>query len=183
MTTHQNYAEGIALMAWAESNKRFFAIDVPDLDAAISAVGQMPLPPYIAGRRGVDAADRADYQTIYAAHDGAVAHLPPSVFAHQPVHKAATQLAAAFDAIRRGFSGDGDEIGFGPRLVAAGAAALAGFRPARAQGDAPLPDPQRGEAPIPPDEARYALRRQGGGDIGEGEMEAEIEIQRPSRVL
>ncbi len=58
-----------------------------DLDAAIAAVGDMPLPPYIAGRRGVEAADRTDYQTVYAAHDGAVAaptaglHFTPELLA------------------------------------------------------------------------------------------------------
>ncbi len=33
----------------------------------------MPLPPYIASKRAEDERDRADYQTIYAAKDGAVA--------------------------------------------------------------------------------------------------------------
>ena len=42
-----------------------------DLMAALSAVGHMPLPPYL--HRDDDAQDRADYQTIYAARDGAVA--------------------------------------------------------------------------------------------------------------
>jgi S-adenosylmethionine:tRNA ribosyltransferase-isomerase len=44
-----------------------------DLDLAIVAIGQMPLPPYISGRRHAEDIDRTDYQTIYAAHDGAVA--------------------------------------------------------------------------------------------------------------
>ena len=44
-----------------------------DLDAAIASIGRMPLPPYIAGRREPEDADRRDYQTIYATHDGAVA--------------------------------------------------------------------------------------------------------------
>jgi|CXWL01.1.fsa_nt_gi S-adenosylmethionine:tRNA ribosyltransferase-isomerase len=44
-----------------------------DLDAVIALHGEMPLPPYIAGRRAEDDADRADYQTIFAARDGAVA--------------------------------------------------------------------------------------------------------------
>jgi S-adenosylmethionine:tRNA ribosyltransferase-isomerase len=44
-----------------------------DLDLAIAAVGEMPLPPYISGRRHAEDIDRTDYQTIYAAHDGAVA--------------------------------------------------------------------------------------------------------------
>jgi S-adenosylmethionine:tRNA ribosyltransferase-isomerase len=44
-----------------------------DLDAAIAAAGAMPLPPYIAGKRAPDDADQADYQTMFAARDGAVA--------------------------------------------------------------------------------------------------------------
>ena len=48
-----------------------FAAD--DLDAALKAHGVMPLPPYIAARRPVDAADRTDYQTVFAAREGAVA--------------------------------------------------------------------------------------------------------------
>ena len=43
------------------------------LDAAIAEAGEMPLPPYIASRRPPDARDRADYQTVYAAHAGSVA--------------------------------------------------------------------------------------------------------------
>ena len=64
-----------------------FDLAGPDLDAAIAAVGEMPLPPYIAGKRGVEAADRTDYQTVYAANDGAVAaptaglHFTPELFA------------------------------------------------------------------------------------------------------
>lgn len=44
-----------------------------DLDAAIALVGHIPLPPYIASRRADDARDRADYQTVYAREEGAVA--------------------------------------------------------------------------------------------------------------
>ncbi|MEX0970867.1 MAG: tRNA preQ1(34) S-adenosylmethionine ribosyltransferase-isomerase QueA [Paracoccaceae bacterium] len=43
------------------------------LDAAIERAGDMPLPPYIASRRPADAADRADYQTVFATRPGAVA--------------------------------------------------------------------------------------------------------------
>jgi len=43
------------------------------LDAAMARVGQMPLPPYIEHRRAGDAADAADYQTLFADHAGAVA--------------------------------------------------------------------------------------------------------------
>ncbi len=45
----------------------------PALDAAVASVGEVPLPPYIAGRRATDARDAADYQTHYAREDGAVA--------------------------------------------------------------------------------------------------------------
>jgi len=44
-----------------------------ELSAAIDAIGQMPLPPYIASRRPADEADRADYQTVFAKLPGAVA--------------------------------------------------------------------------------------------------------------
>ncbi len=41
--------------------------------AALERCGTMPLPPYIKRPRGGDPRDRADYQTIFAAKDGAVA--------------------------------------------------------------------------------------------------------------
>jgi S-adenosylmethionine:tRNA ribosyltransferase-isomerase len=50
-----------------------FDLAGPVLDETIAAVGHMPLPPYIAGRRAEDEADRTDYQTIYAREEGAVA--------------------------------------------------------------------------------------------------------------
>ncbi|WBU57129.1 tRNA preQ1(34) S-adenosylmethionine ribosyltransferase-isomerase QueA [Paracoccus sediminicola] len=43
------------------------------LDAALDQVGAMPLPPYIAAQRAPDAADREDYQTVWARRAGAVA--------------------------------------------------------------------------------------------------------------
>jgi S-adenosylmethionine:tRNA ribosyltransferase-isomerase len=43
------------------------------LDEAISRVGCMPLPPYIAKRRPPDEQDRKDYQTVYANQPGSVA--------------------------------------------------------------------------------------------------------------
>ena len=44
-----------------------------ELDAAIAAAGELPLPPYIEGKRAVDERDRIDYQTSYADEPGAVA--------------------------------------------------------------------------------------------------------------
>lgn len=49
-----------------------FACDDAALLAALERAGAMPLPPYIRQGRG-DAADRGDYQTVYAREPGAVA--------------------------------------------------------------------------------------------------------------
>ncbi|CAN5167486.1 tRNA preQ1(34) S-adenosylmethionine ribosyltransferase-isomerase QueA [soil metagenome] len=64
-----------------------FDLSGPVLDEAIAAVGHVPLPPYIATRRGEDEDDRRDYQTVYARAEGAVAaptaglHFTPELFA------------------------------------------------------------------------------------------------------
>lgn len=50
-----------------------FNLEGQDFDAALEAVGAMPLPPYIAGRRAADEQDREDYQTVWAKNAGAVA--------------------------------------------------------------------------------------------------------------
>ena len=42
-------------------------------EAALEATGAMPLPPYIAAKRPADAADKSDYQTVWANRSGAVA--------------------------------------------------------------------------------------------------------------
>lgn len=44
-----------------------------DLIAALEVHGEMPLPPYIRRDAGADSRDRADYQTMFAAVEGAVA--------------------------------------------------------------------------------------------------------------
>lgn len=61
------------------------------LDDAIATMGVMPLPPYIASKRATTDADRSDYQTIFAARDGAVA-APTAGLHFTP------QLLAALDA-------------------------------------------------------------------------------------
>lgn len=43
------------------------------VEVLLDRAGTMPLPPYIAQKRGVDEHDLADYQTMFAAEDGAVA--------------------------------------------------------------------------------------------------------------
>ncbi|MBN9586380.1 MAG: tRNA preQ1(34) S-adenosylmethionine ribosyltransferase-isomerase QueA [Afipia sp. 62-7] len=50
-----------------------FAFHGPVLDQAIADVGAPPLPPYIASRRTADEQDSADYQTMFAVNEGAVA--------------------------------------------------------------------------------------------------------------
>ena len=57
-----------------------------DLMAQLHLSGTMPLPPYIKRLRGGKESDKADYQTIYAKHEGAVAaptaglHFTPALF-------------------------------------------------------------------------------------------------------
>ncbi len=57
------------------------------VEVMLHRAGRTPLPPYIAQRRGADAADLADYQTMFAARDGAVAaptaslHFTPELIA------------------------------------------------------------------------------------------------------
>jgi len=56
------------------------------LDIALSAEGEIPLPPYIAGKRAPDHRDASDYQTIFAKDAASVAaptaglHFTPELF-------------------------------------------------------------------------------------------------------
>ena len=50
-----------------------FSFHGPALDQAIADLGTPPLPPYIASKRTPDDRDAADYQTMFAANEGAVA--------------------------------------------------------------------------------------------------------------
>ncbi len=50
-----------------------FAFHGAALDEAIDRLGAPPLPPYIAARRPTAPSDRADYQTMFAREEGAVA--------------------------------------------------------------------------------------------------------------
>lgn len=57
-----------------EGGEIHWRFESPDpLEVALERAGQMPLPPYIARKRGIDAQDKADYQTVYAKENGAVA--------------------------------------------------------------------------------------------------------------
>ncbi|GGA02978.1 S-adenosylmethionine:tRNA ribosyltransferase-isomerase [Blastomonas marina] len=61
------------------------------VEILLERAGTMPLPPYIAGKRETDEADREDYQTMFAAEDGAVA--APTAALHFT-----DELVAALDA-------------------------------------------------------------------------------------
>ncbi|MET4800744.1 tRNA preQ1(34) S-adenosylmethionine ribosyltransferase-isomerase QueA [Bradyrhizobium sp. LB11.1] len=50
-----------------------FSFHGPTLDQAIADLGSPPLPPYIASKRMPDDQDLADYQTMFATNEGAVA--------------------------------------------------------------------------------------------------------------
>ncbi len=75
----EKHERGEALLA--------FAFSGAVLDEAIARLGHMPLPPYIARRRGEDARDERDYQTMFAEKPGAVAaptaslHFTPALVA------------------------------------------------------------------------------------------------------
>jgi S-adenosylmethionine:tRNA ribosyltransferase-isomerase len=62
-------------------------LGVEPVEILLSRAGTMPLPPYIAGKRPTDARDYSDYQTIFAAKEGAVAaptaalHFTPDLIA------------------------------------------------------------------------------------------------------
>ena len=57
------------------------------VELLLERAGRMPLPPYIAARRPADARDAADYQTMFAREEGAVAaptaalHFTPALMA------------------------------------------------------------------------------------------------------
>ena len=72
-----DFAEGFAaaVVEKAESGEVVLAFELtgPDLMAALERHGAMPLPPYIRREAGPEARDRADYQTVFARREGAVA--------------------------------------------------------------------------------------------------------------
>jgi S-adenosylmethionine:tRNA ribosyltransferase-isomerase len=94
-----------------------FNLTGAEFDAALSEAGEMPLPPYIAGKRAADAQDKTDYQTVFAKTPGAVAaptaslHFDPELldriagigveFAHVTLHVGAgTFLPVKVDDVK-----------------------------------------------------------------------------------
>lgn len=120
------------------------------LDAAIAAQGEMPLPPYIAARRAPDAADRTDYQTVYAAKEGAVA-APTAGLHFTP------ELLAALDA--RGVSRHVVTLHVGPGT----------FLPVKSEDTAEhVMHVEQGEITPPTAAALNAVRRSGGRIVAVG---------------
>lgn len=77
-----------AVVEKRDAGEIHWRFESPDpLEVALERAGQMPLPPYIARKRGIDAQDAADYQTVYANEKGAVAaptaglHFTPALLA------------------------------------------------------------------------------------------------------
>ena len=84
------FAHGVAASAEARGDDGSWTLAFhgeEPVELLLTRAGQMPLPPYIAGKRPTDAQDQADYQTMFAARDGAVAaptaalHFTPELIA------------------------------------------------------------------------------------------------------
>jgi S-adenosylmethionine:tRNA ribosyltransferase-isomerase len=85
-----DFGSGVAAVASERADDGsallMFEGDEP-VEVLLERAGTMPLPPYIASKRGVDARDADDYQTMFAQKDGAVAaptaslHFTPELIA------------------------------------------------------------------------------------------------------
>ena len=70
------FGAGVAAVAEARHADGSFTLAFEGeepVEVLLERAGRMPLPPYIAGMRATDARVREDYQTMFAARDGAVA--------------------------------------------------------------------------------------------------------------
>ncbi|MGA0539115.1 tRNA preQ1(34) S-adenosylmethionine ribosyltransferase-isomerase QueA [Neotabrizicola sp. VNH66] len=70
-----------------------------DFDAALAEAGAMPLPPYIAAKRPADEQDKADYQTVFARHAGAVAAPTASLHFDEPLLRALAAKGVSFTEV------------------------------------------------------------------------------------
>lgn len=85
-----DFGEGVAATASDRAEDGSFALNfagAEPVELLLERCGRMPLPPYIASKRGTDARDAEDYQTMFAAEPGAVAaptaalHFTPGLLA------------------------------------------------------------------------------------------------------
>lgn len=71
-----DFGAGVFAIAEARDEEGGFSLAFEGeepVEVLLERAGRMPLPPYIAGKRAADERDRADYQTMFAEKDGAVA--------------------------------------------------------------------------------------------------------------
>ena len=71
-----DFGFGVEAIAVERSDDGAFRLEFlgdEPVELLLERAGRMPLPPYIASKRPADEADRADYQTIFAREEGAVA--------------------------------------------------------------------------------------------------------------
>jgi S-adenosylmethionine:tRNA ribosyltransferase-isomerase len=71
-----DFGSGVAAIAGAkgEDGSLLLAFEGDEpVERLLERAGRMPLPPYIAGKREADERDAEDYQTMFAAREGAVA--------------------------------------------------------------------------------------------------------------
>ncbi len=96
------FAQGVA--AIAEERLRDgtltlrFEGDEP-VEVLLERAGDMPLPPYIASKRPTDERDRADYQTMFAQADGAVAAPTAALHFTPELLEALTQRGIASETL------------------------------------------------------------------------------------
>ena len=85
-----DFGAGVTALAEARHDDGSFTLMFEGnepVEVLLERAGTMPLPPYIAGKRATDAQDQSDYQTMFAAKDGAVAaptaslHFTPTLMA------------------------------------------------------------------------------------------------------
>lgn len=71
-----DFGEGVTATALDRAEDGSFALDFAGdepVELLLERCGRMPLPPYIASKRGTDERDADDYQTMFANEPGAVA--------------------------------------------------------------------------------------------------------------
>jgi S-adenosylmethionine:tRNA ribosyltransferase-isomerase len=71
-----DFSEGVSAVAAERFGDGSFLLEFvgeEPVELLLERAGRMPLPPYIASRRGADQADAQDYQTMFAREEGAVA--------------------------------------------------------------------------------------------------------------
>ncbi|MCW3836408.1 tRNA preQ1(34) S-adenosylmethionine ribosyltransferase-isomerase QueA [Sphingomonas canadensis] len=85
-----DFGAGVSAVAADRAEDGSFALDFAGdepVELLLERCGRVPLPPYIASKRAIDARDAEDYQTMFAAEPGAVAaptaalHFTPALIA------------------------------------------------------------------------------------------------------